>query len=106
MSTNQTEERLLLETVDLVKQYHQYDAVITAVNRANLKVYEGQFVCIIGSSGSGKSTLLHICAGLDMPNNGRVVIRGRNLTAMSPDELVEQRYRHFRDVKYFEEDKS
>ena len=83
--------RIILETTDLVKQYKQYDDVIYAVNRVNLKVHEGEFVAIIGSSGSGKSTLLNLCAGLDKPNAGKVTIRGRDITAMSSDELA--RYR-------------
>lgn len=83
--------RIILEATDLVKQYKQYDDVIYAVNRVNLKVHEGEFVAIIGSSGSGKSTLLNLCAGLDKPNAGKIVIRGRDITAMGSDELA--RYR-------------
>ena len=83
--------RIILETTDLVKQYKQYDDVIYAVNRVNLKVHEGEHVAIIGSSGSGKSTLLNLCAGLDKPNAGKIVIRGRDITAMNSDELA--RYR-------------
>lgn len=83
--------RIILEATDLVKQYKQYDDVIYAVNRVNLKVHEGEFVAIIGSSGSGKSTLLNLCAGLDKPNAGNIVIRGRDITAMGSDELA--RYR-------------
>lgn len=88
------ERRIMLETVDVIKQYHQYDAVVTAVQRASIRVYEGEFVAIIGSSGSGKSTLLHLCAGLDRPNSGTIRIRGRDITAMAPDELGSFRGRH------------
>ena len=83
--------RIILETCDLVKQYRQYDDVVYAVDKVNLKVHEGEFVAIIGSSGSGKSTLLNLCAGLDKPNAGSIKIRGRELTQMSADELA--RYR-------------
>ena len=79
---------MILEVDSVVKQYRQYDAVVTAVNRATFRVYENEFVAIIGSSGSGKSTLLHICAGLDKANAGKVTIRGREITAMKPDELA------------------
>lgn len=88
------ERRIMLETVDVIKQYHQYDAVVTAVQRASIRVYEGEFVAIIGSSGSGKSTLLHLCAGLDRPNSGTIRIRGQDITAMPPDELGSFRGRH------------
>lgn len=81
------ERRIILETTDVIKQYHQFDSVVTAVQRASIRVYEGEFVAIIGSSGSGKSTLLHLCAGLDRPNSGSICIRGQDITKMAPDEL-------------------
>ncbi|MDD6800347.1 MAG: ABC transporter ATP-binding protein [Firmicutes bacterium] len=78
----------ILETENIIKQYKQYDAVVTAVDRVNLKVEDGEFIAIIGASGSGKSTFLSICAGLDKPNAGTVKIRGNELTSMSPDKLA------------------
>jgi putative ABC transport system ATP-binding protein len=54
----------------------------------------GEFVAITGPSGSGKSTLLGLLAGLDRPSRGRVVALGRDLTAMSEDELSAFRGRH------------
>ena len=86
--------RTVLEATDIIKQYKQYDCTVTAVNRASLRVYEGEFVAIIGASGSGKSTLLHICAGLDTPNAGKVRIRGTDITSLSADELANFRGRH------------
>lgn len=83
--------RIMLEATDIIKQYKQYDDVVTAVNRASIKVHEGEFVAIIGSSGSGKSTFMNICAGLDKPNAGSVKIRNKEITKMGSDEL--NRYR-------------
>ena len=83
--------RIMLEATDVIKQYRQYDDVVTAVNRASIKVHEGEFVAIIGSSGSGKSTFMNICAGLDKPNAGSVKIRSKEITKMGADEL--NRYR-------------
>ena len=85
------EKRIILEARDVIKQYRQYDTVVTAVNRVSFDVYDGEFVAIIGASGSGKSTLLHICAGLDRPNSGRVTVRGNDITSMPADELAEYR---------------
>ena len=85
------EKRKILEARDIIKQYRQYDTVVTAVNRATFDVYEGEFVAIIGTSGSGKSTLLHILAGLDRPNSGKIIVRGNEITAMSADDLAEFR---------------
>ncbi len=78
----------ILQVTDLIKQYRQSDVVITAVNRANLTIEDGEFVAIIGASGSGKSTFLHLCAGLLRPNSGSIKIRGNEITHMSPDELA------------------
>jgi ABC-type lipoprotein export system ATPase subunit len=57
------------------------------VHRASLRVLADEFVAIVGSSGSGKSTLLHLCAGLDRPQAGEVVIRGNKLGDMPSDAL-------------------
>lgn len=80
-------DRVILEVRDLIKQFDQSDEIITAVNHVNMKIYEGEFVAIVGASGSGKSTLLHLLAGLDRPNAGQIFIRGQNITAMTSDEL-------------------
>ncbi|MBQ2707583.1 MAG: ABC transporter ATP-binding protein [Clostridia bacterium] len=77
----------ILSCEAVIKQYRQYDSVVTAVNRASFQVENKEFVAIIGASGSGKSTLLQICAGLDVPNSGRVFIRGHDITDMNADEL-------------------
>ena len=83
MATNE----YMLQTESVIKQYRQSESVITAVNRANIKIEKGEFVAIIGSSGSGKSTFLHICAGLDRANAGRIIIDGQDITKMHADEL-------------------
>ena len=85
------DRRVILETEDVIRQYQQYDSVVTAVQRASIRVFEGEFVAIIGSSGSGKSTFLHLCAGLDRPNTGIIKIRNNDITKMSPDKLGEFR---------------
>ncbi len=77
----------ILVTENVIKQYKQYDNTVTAVNRVSMKVEDGEFVAIIGSSGSGKSTFLNLCAGLDRPSSGRVLIRGNDITQMKSDEL-------------------
>ncbi len=81
-------KRVILKSVDLIRQFKQYDTVVTAVNRVDLEVYDGEFIAIIGASGSGKSTLLHCLAGLDRPNAGKIFIRGNEITAMGADELA------------------
>ena len=79
--------KVILEASELIRQYRQYDEVVTAVDRVSFRVFADEFVAIVGSSGSGKSTLLHLCAGLDRPQAGEVLIRGNKLSDMSPDAL-------------------
>lgn len=80
--------RVILKAENVIRQYKQYDTVVTAVNRANLEVYDGEFLAIIGASGSGKSTLLHVLAGLDRPNSGKILVRNNDITQMTADELA------------------
>ena len=77
----------MLQTDSLIKQYKQSDSVLTAVNRASIKIPKGEFAAIIGTSGSGKSTFLHLCAGLDKPDAGSVTINGTEITKLSHDKL-------------------
>ena len=77
----------ILETVNLIKLYKQSEKTVTAVNQVSVKIEDGEFVAIIGTSGSGKSTFINLCAGLDTPNSGDIIIRGENITKMKPDKL-------------------
>jgi len=52
----------------------------------DLDVAEGEMIVIVGASGCGKSTLLRIVAGLESPSAGRVLIDGRDVTALEPAE--------------------
>lgn len=82
---------VILEAHDLLKQYHQYDATINAVDRVRLSVEAGEFLAIIGESGSGKSTLLNLLAGLDRPNFGTITVCGTEITSLSADKLSQFR---------------
>jgi putative ABC transport system ATP-binding protein len=82
---------MILEAKDVIKQYKQSDAVVTAVNRASITIEQGEFVAVVGTSGSGKSTFLHLCAGLLRPNYGSIKIRGNDITQMKPDEVARLR---------------
>ena len=84
----------VLECENIIKQYRLYDHVVTAVNRADLSVEEGEFIAITGESGSGKSTLLHIAAGLDTPDSGVVRLLGKDIVNMKTDELCRFRGKH------------
>ncbi len=59
----------------------------------NLHVQRGEVVVIIGGSGSGKSTLLRHLLGVEMPDQGRVELFGRDLAALNDEELEKLRRR-------------
>jgi putative ABC transport system ATP-binding protein len=75
------------------KRYGSGTSAVQALADVTLEVAAGQFVCIMGPSGSGKSTLLHLIAALDAPTTGRVVVGGRDLTALSEKERSDLRLR-------------
>ncbi len=57
-----------------------------AVDDVSCDVYQGEFFSLLGGSGCGKSTLLRILAGLEIPNSGRILIDGVDVTDMPPYE--------------------
>ena len=76
---------------NVCRRYAMGDSVVNALDRVSLDVREGERVALVGASGSGKSTLLHLIAGLDRPTSGTLETHGRNLAAMSPEELAAHR---------------
>ncbi len=76
----------VIETINLQKRYQIGDNSVHAVDGIDLKVGEGEFVCISGRSGSGKSTLLSLLAGLESPTGGEVKLLGEHLEAMNERE--------------------
>lgn len=59
-----------------------------AVNKINLNISEGEFICLVGPSGCGKSTLLNMIAGLEMPTAGEIRLDGIRLTGPGADRVV------------------
>ncbi|EQD53641.1 lipoprotein transporter ATP-binding subunit [mine drainage metagenome] len=76
----------VLEAHDLCKSYREGSATLTVLSGIELRVSPGERIAIVGASGSGKSTLLHLLGGLDRPDRGTVLIRGRDAARMSERE--------------------
>lgn len=64
---------------------------IAAVDGIDAEFRAGTFTAILGRSGSGKSTLLHLCASLDRPTSGAVLVDGRDLASLDDDALARLR---------------
>ncbi|MGA2452195.1 MAG: ABC transporter ATP-binding protein [Solirubrobacteraceae bacterium] len=76
----------MLETRDLVKHYHVGREAIRAVDGVSLSIAAGEFVAIYGPSGSGKSTLIDLVAGFQAPDEGTVLVDGRDISKLSESE--------------------
>lgn len=77
---------VLLERV--VKTYPKGKSRVTALASIDLTVHPGEFVAVQGPSGSGKTTCLLIAGGLLRPDNGRVLVDGQDLYAMTRNRLA------------------
>lgn len=67
----------------------------------SLEVEEGEKLAILGPSGSGKTTLLNLIGGLDHPDSGSLVFKGREITSYSPVEMDAYRNRNIGFVFQF-----
>ena len=83
---------------DLVKRY----AGEAVVDNVSLEVRDGEFFVLLGESGSGKSTILRMIAGLAVPDEGSIVLNGRDVTRLPPQNrntgFVFQNYSLFRHM--------
>jgi sulfate transport system ATP-binding protein len=77
-----------------------------ALDHINLEIKGKGLVALVGGSGSGKSTLLRIIAGLEMPNQGRIWLSGRDATGLSVQEreigFVFQSYALFNHLSVYD----
>lgn len=64
---------------------------LTILKGVNLLLHKSQSLAIKGASGSGKSTLLALLAGLDFPQNGKIIFDGHDITQLSEDERASLR---------------
>ncbi len=64
------------------------DEGLAALDRVELKVQPGEFLCMVGPSGCGKSTLLHLIAGLQSPTSGSVLVDDKPVNGPGTDRIL------------------
>lgn len=83
------------------KTFEQDTAPVRALRGTDLEVGRGEFLAVMGPSGCGKSTLLNMVAGLDVPDEGQVVVAGEDITGYDENALALMRRRHIGIVFQF-----
>ena len=81
-----SDETPLIELRGVTKTYRNGGLEVEVLHGIDLKIYEGEFVAIMGASGSGKSTLMNILGCLDRPSTGHYYFMGRDVSDFSRDE--------------------
>lgn len=81
----------ILEVSGLTKTFRSGDSELTVLNNVSFTISKGTSTAIVGPSGSGKTTLLGLCAGLDKPTSGHVILNGSRISGLSEDQLSKVR---------------
>ncbi len=82
--TNQ--QQCVIDCQVVTKSFREGSLNVDVLKGVSLSVATGEKIAILGTSGSGKSTLLHILGGLDLPTEGKVMIQGNDVAALSDTE--------------------
>ena len=92
----------MIEACGIVKRFGDF----TALDGVSVDVPSGSLTALLGPSGSGKSTLLRVIAGLETPDEGKVVLAGEDVTRVAPQErgvgFVFQHYAAFKHMTVWE----
>ena len=75
--------KVVIELQDVKRNFLVGDEIVHALRGVSFKIYEGEFVTIMGTSGSGKSTLLNQLGCLDTPTSGEYILDGSPVKNMS-----------------------
>ena len=88
-----TERKVVIELQDVRRNFLVGEETVHALRGVSFKIYEGEFVTIMGKSGSGKSTLLNQLGCLDTPSSGEYILDGVPVRTMSRSQRAVLRNR-------------
>ncbi len=92
---------VVLQLENVVRVYHQGSRKVVVLNGAHAVIHPGESVALVGPSGAGKSTFLHIAGLLETPDQGRIIISGRDCTGLSDGERTGIRRRELGFIYQF-----
>lgn len=81
----------MIEIKNISKTFHQKKQSFKALDKVSLNIEKGDIVGIIGFSGAGKSTLIRTVNLLERPDEGQIIINGKDFTKLSSKQLAEER---------------
>src|SRR6478609_363875 len=84
----------MIELLNIHKSYHLGKEEVPILKDINLKIYDGEFVAIMGPSGSGKSTLMNIIGCLDRASSGSYLLNEQEISTYSDEQLAKVRNIH------------
>ena len=87
------EKKVVIELDNVKRNFIVGDETVHALRGVSFKIYEGEFVTIMGKSGSGKSTLLNQLGCLDTPSSGEYYLDGVSVRNMSKSQRAVLRNR-------------
>ena len=77
-----------IEFDNVYKRYVMGDNVINAADGVSFFVRKGELAVVLGASGAGKTTVLNILGGIDRNDDGKVIVDGKEVNALSENDLV------------------
>jgi putative ABC transport system ATP-binding protein len=93
-TTNQSGAGVILEARNLTRTYTSGGRSLTVLDSVSFQIARRATCAIVGPSGSGKTTLLGLCAGLDSPTSGSVIINGTSLNDLNENQRALLRNEH------------
>lgn len=88
-----TQAQAEIEVRDITKKYRTGETETLILKGVSLEIFSGELFYIMGASGSGKTTLMNVLGLLDKPTTGQYLLKGRDTTTLSEDELAAVRNR-------------
>ena len=85
-------KEVILEAKHVTRRFRTTDGrTLLANNDVNLKFYKGETLGLVGESGCGKSTFMKFLVSLDIPSEGEILYRGRDITKLKGEKLRQNR---------------